>query len=451
MILPLVLPNCKSGQRNVLSWMILALFAIAAAGVYSVLPFVLRTPLFAKFIDLNNFFKISLVVHVDLAVLIWFLASLSALLSLVTKNSFYQIANFGFWVAAFATLLITISPFVPGEAVLNNYIPILHNICFIVGIALFLSAILLQAILTICSYSQIKNNLIKLTIYFSALIFIFASIAIIIAAIQLKQLVAKRFIDLIEYYELLFWGAGHMLQFDYVQLLLISWMLVIEHLKIPLKNVRVKIIAMQVLNLSLVALAILGYFFYPLDSSELNIFFTNHMRYAGGILLISYAIWFTYALYKHYYPINKDTDFTAFYCSLLLIVIGGLIGYLIQGINVTIPAHYHGVIIGITVGIMGMFYALIPRFGFRAVNANHACRQLVLYTTGQIIHVVALAVSGGYGALRKNPGQDLSQKAKIFMSIMGIGGMLALAGGVYFVVLVIKMIRSNRQDIIYEQ
>jgi len=142
-------------------------------------------------------------------------------------------------------------------------------------------------------------------------------------------------------------------------------------------------------------------------------------------------------------PINLNLGNISLYCSILLIFSGGVIGYLITGANVTIPAHYHGVILGITAGLMGMFYILLPKLGFRKVSKTQGTWQIILYTTGQLIHVIALAISGGYGVLRKDP-SSITMKAKLFMGAMGVGGSLALIGGILFVILIFKNMREDK-------
>ena len=73
-----------------------------------------------------------------------------------------------------------------------------------------------------------------------------------------------------------------------------------------------------------------------------------------------------------------------------------------------------------------------------------ASLQMLLYTIGQFIHIVALAISGGYGVLRKTPGAPMSTEAKIYMGIMGVGGIIALIGGILFIVLIFKHMKEQK-------
>src|SRR5207247_10821119 len=91
----------------------------------------------------------------------------------------------------------------------------------------------------------------------------------------------------------------------------------------------------------------------------------------------------------------------ALFASITLFGAGGVIGYLIQGINVTIPAHYHGAILGVTVAFMGLTYYLLPKLGYAKPDRRWATLQPWLLCGGQLMHIFGLAWLGGYGVERK--------------------------------------------------
>ena len=133
-------------------------------------------------------------------------------------------------------------------------------------------------------------------------------------------------------------------------------------------------------------------------------------------------------------------------CSVLLFLYGGFLGGMIHGQNVVIPAHYHGSIVGVTLGFMGVAYLLLPRFGYRDVSGwKLAYWQPIIYAAGQFMHVTGLAVSGGYGVLRKTPGaiNEISTGVKVAMGFMGLGGLLAIIGGLMFVLVIFKAVRKT--------
>ena len=151
--------------------------------------------------------------------------------------------------------------------------------------------------------------------------------------------------------------------------------------------------------------------------------------------------------------------------SVLVFFAGGLIGVLISGINLSIPAHYHGSIVGISIAFLGFAYIFcfhdsvtIPAqtlsrklFTFSPspkqsiVGGNSLFSyskwpniQLVIITFGQLLHIAGLALAGGYGILRKNPDGEIALAAKFYMGMLGGGGLIAIIGGLMFVYICVK-------------
>jgi heme/copper-type cytochrome/quinol oxidase subunit 1 len=134
----------------------------------------------------------------------------------------------------------------------------------------------------------------------------------------------------------------------------------------------------------------------------------------------------------------------ALLASLLLFGAGGAIGFLIQGSDVRIPAHYHGSIVGITLALMGLTYALLPRLGYARPLPRSATWQPWLYGGGQLLHIFGLVWSGGHGVQRKVAGaeQVLRTPWEIAgMGLMGLGGLIAVSGGLLFALIVLRTVR----------
>jgi hypothetical protein len=73
--------------------------------------------------------------------------------------------------------------------------------------------------------------------------------------------------------------------------------------------------------------------------------------------------------------------------------------------------------------------------------------QPYVYGGGQLIHVVGLAWSGGYGMQRKMAGADQAfvyLEQKIGMGMMGLGGLVAVIGGLMFVVICLKAMSGRK-------
>jgi heme/copper-type cytochrome/quinol oxidase subunit 1 len=122
--------------------------------------------------------------------------------------------------------------------------------------------------------------------------------------------------------------------------------------------------------------------------------------------------------------------------SILLFGAGGIIGFMISGSTVTVPAHYHGSIVGITIAFMGITYHLLPQLGFHKLNGRAARWQPGIYGCGQLMHIVGLAWSGGYNVARKSTEVERGIEQTMGLGLMGFGGLVSIIGGVMFLVLV---------------
>jgi heme/copper-type cytochrome/quinol oxidase subunit 1 len=134
--------------------------------------------------------------------------------------------------------------------------------------------------------------------------------------------------------------------------------------------------------------------------------------------------------------------------SLVLFSVGGVIGFLIYGSNVKIPAHYHGCIVGVTLALMGVVYLLLPRMGFGTPARRLATVQPYLYGFGQLLHIAGLLWSGGYGVQRKVAGSEQvlrTTQEVIGMGVMGLGGLIAVVGGLLFVVVVLQAVLARKR------
>ena len=111
----------------------------------------------------------------------------------------------------------------------------------------------------------------------------------------------------------------------------------------------------------------------------------------------------------------------------------------------TIPAHYHGSTISVTIALMGFAYTYLPNLTKNPLPLKLIKWQPIIYGGGQLLHITGLAVSGGYGVLRKTPGlEDGFSKAKMAMGVMGAGGLLALVGGLMFVYIMWVCLRRQK-------
>jgi heme/copper-type cytochrome/quinol oxidase subunit 1 len=137
---------------------------------------------------------------------------------------------------------------------------------------------------------------------------------------------------------------------------------------------------------------------------------------------------------------------SALVASLLLFGVGGALGFMISGLDIVIPAHYHGSTVGVTIAFMGFCYYLLPRLGFGPIPHRMAWWQPYLYGGGQLLHIIGLAWTGGYGVQRKTAGlaQGVDRLGEIAgMGLMGLGGLISVIGGLLFLVVCYRSIRNR--------
>ena len=405
----------NSTQTNqTLVWTKLGVAALGLSGLYSIILVFLRTPGITNLIVNKEFFKTALVVHVDLSVLVWLLAG-SVIIWL--KNIHFFIPRIIYKIAFAGIILIALSPLMYGDPVMNNYIPMLDNISFVVGLSIFMTVIF---IISIMAVSNVPRTHDEYAAFIGGCIFLIASVCFILSYDKLNIEIIYP-MDLHGFYEMLFWSGGHALQFFYMHSMYVVWLMLLGPRKFP----RLQILVMWINVLAVTPLLPI-HLIYNIDSAEFISFCTDHMRYAGGI---SAACMMGVVIAEIFYAEQESKWLFGINFSLLLFAAGGVIGILISEINVTIPAHYHGSIVGISIAIMMMVYYIID------IDLKWPRIQVATYAIGQMMHIGGLAWSGGYGVLRKNPDMVLSMNAKISMGIMGFGGLVAIIGGLMFVVI----------------
>jgi cytochrome c oxidase subunit 1 len=254
------------------------------------------------------------------------------------------------------------------------------------------------------------------------------------------------------YYEILFWGGGHVLQFTWTLLMLVAWLWLASACGARIVLSARLTLLMFALALVSVFVAPYAYLAYDIASVEHRNLHTWAMRLGGGIAIAPIALAVCFGLYSAARAAKISETArplrAALISSIFLFAAGGIIGALINGNNVKIPAHYHGCIVGVTLAFMGLVFHLLPQLGYGVVRGKLATAQPYIYGSGQLMHIIGLVWSGGYGVQRKVAGADqvLRSTSEIAgMGLMGLGGLVAIIGGLIFVVIIIKALRQTNR------
>jgi cytochrome c oxidase subunit 1 len=416
-------------------WLVLAISALAAAGLFSLPPVILRGPFFADKLPVELIFATALVVHVDLSVIVWFLSISGFFWSLLADEKNYLLYKTSLILAALGTLLLILSPFIGDPAPLkNNYIPMLQNFTFVMGLSFFACGVLFQVCLTLTEYKKALYSPLNFGIYAAAAI---TAIAAVCFVLEYNTTALPTDSDFLPYYEALFWGGGHILQFTFTTVMLLAWLWVstICGVKLPLPNKAV--IALLALNVLIILPSPL---FYLTDNSRY--FFSEQMKNFAGIspLIIGGSILCGFFFSKKNESSTPHLIKASLILSILLFGYGGVLGHMISGVNVTIPAHYHGSIVAVTLAFMAVSYYLLPQFGYGQIKGKLATSQPYIYGVGQMMHITGLAWMGGYGALRKAAASSQNIDTVAGKALFFSGGAFAITGGLIFVIVAVRAI-----------
>ena len=98
-------------NRSVSRWLILALLSLVAAGLFSVLLVLARTPVIQAWIPFVDFFHVALVVHVNLSVLVWLLAITAAMWSVGSSGEHRHWDALSYWLSVTGTVVKVVEAF----------------------------------------------------------------------------------------------------------------------------------------------------------------------------------------------------------------------------------------------------------------------------------------------------------------------------------------------------
>jgi len=437
-------------RRLALGWLALGLASLIGAGIFSVLLVLARTPYLQHWFPVADFFRVALVVHVDLSVLVWFFALGGVLWSLSGSERLLGLGWVALIVAAVGAGLMSAAPFVhPGTPIMSNYIPVLDEPVFLGGLVVFGAGVLLLTLRSLVAVQPVgvrPDGAASLRFGLNAAA---VSTAVALLGFGLSHAQVPPEVNARGYYDVLFWGGGHVIQFTFTLLMLVSWLWLASACgaRIPLTP-RIALLMFAIALVSVFLIPVI-YLAYDVVSVEHRRLMTWLMEFGGGLAIVPVALAVVIGIARAGEAPRETRPLrAALLSSLVLFGAGGMIGFLIEGSNVKIPAHYHGCIVGVTLVLMGLVYLLLPRLGLGAPPVKLATLQPYLYGAGQLLHIVGLMWSGGYGVQRKVAGSEqiLRGTGEILgMGLMGAGGLIAVAGGLLFVVVVLQAIWNARR------
>ena len=432
----------RAGMKIEAAWLVLSVFSLVFAGIFALLVALARTPVIEEMLPLGrDYIYVALVGHVVLAVVIWFLAfegflwvhSSSTLMKkrvLSPSLGWVSISASGAGMA----LVVISAVFGLGPSELANYVPVLHTPVFFSGLILFATGILLNLVNTFGTlFSGERTALPAVTVGMAAS---GAGVAVAFACFGLswwfQYSTGKMFLD----FERLFWGGGHMLQFSNTMAMTAVW-LYLARMVFHEEAFRPSLSkALYCLFLLFIIPSPVIYFIHDTSTLSHMESFTWLMRWGLGTPAAVFTLLLAWKIFTAQKPWG-DPGFSSLVLSVAVFSLGGLIGVSIEGANTIIPAHYHCAIGAVTIAFMGLFYKILPTFGRPLWSERLARIQPYLYSLGIVLFAAGLFIAGSHGVARKAYAgeQELGTAARfIGMSIMGMGGFVAITGGIVFVI-----------------
>src|SRR3990172_3247568 len=190
-------------------WLWLGIASLVGAGLFAILLVLARTPYIQDVFPWVDFFHTALVVHVDLSVLLWFLAFAGVLWSLNSSSRFLGVGWLALVLAAGGAAIIVLSPFVAaGKPLMSNYVPVIQSTFFFTGLIVFavgMTLLVLRSLIAVPSFDLWNGGEGSIRIGFIA-----ASISMLfaLAAFAWSYIMVPTDSDIKVYFDLLFWGGG---------------------------------------------------------------------------------------------------------------------------------------------------------------------------------------------------------------------------------------------------
>jgi hypothetical protein len=427
-----------AGVRRLLTaWLGLATSSLVVAGLFAALVAFARTPAVQLLGSAARLFHLALIAHVTFALTIWFVAFAGLLWVTAAWRYGYPlhatVAWAGWALAAAGATLAAVPAFTAsGTPYLNDYVPVIHHRLFWTGLLATLSGVGVLAAGYLEAWARGRRRADPLPATALALAALALLLALATLALTWMRLDPHRPWAL--QLRALFWGSGHLFQFVHTAGMLAAWGLAATFLG---RGPAVPAAARGALW-ACVPFLVGGagaYLIWPPETLLTNrvITWTTFIGLGGPTLPLAVLAATSWARTPRPRPWG-DPLFSGPLLSLVLFAVGGLMGFLGVRQDTRIPAHYHGMVGAVTLAYMALTPRVLALTGRTPWRPWLTRWQPYLYGLGLLGLMVGLHWAGGRGAPRKTLGFSWADaEALAAMNLMGLGSVLALAGGLAFV------------------
>lgn len=348
-----------NNNTNTIQWFKNSIISLAISGLYFLVYIIFRTCLFCYVSHNQLFIHSVIIIYINLSILVWFLSITAMMWSLNKFTTGFE--NVYSRLVFCGILLIACSPICSDSvAVMNNHIPMLENIFFILGLSLFASGILCFAIQTVVvSFIQCSRGyggkIIAIMNFTSSCMFLCIWICFMFSYVRLNNLAEILLLDLDFYYEMLYWSGGYVLQFIYTQLFMLSLLVIVEVYtggEIKYSSLYEVLLAF---NFFLSFTVFVGHARFDLANIDFKLFYSVYIMYITYLVPTIFIITLYFEVVTAIGNKNKLNTFVLmlFYISSFLFIFGRVIA------SVMIVEHNRfifGTSIGMHLASMGLVY-----------------------------------------------------------------------------------------------
>ena len=435
------------GTRRLLAgWLALAIGSLVLAGIFAMLVAFTRTPA-VQLLRSPNAFHLSLVAHVTFGFTVWFVTFAGALWIYAAWRANYSLNSHLSWAGLALATTGSIAMAVPaftlqGRPYLNDYVPVIDHPLFWVGLAATGAGVTLQALAYLAARWVARRGSLadggpaprerpeSLGMAIAAVAMLLTLTTVLVTAARLEPAVPFGY-----RLRVLFWGGGHLLQYLHVAAMASVWF-VCSALAVggraPAPRAQRLLLSAMVPFMIAVAGAYLVW-----RPEELLVTHLVTILTFGGLGAISVPVAMNAAAGMGKAGVRPwgNPLFSSTMLSFALFAIGGVMGLIGFHQDTRVPAHYHGMVGAVTLAYMGIAPVLLKLTGRQQWSERLARWQPSLYALGLLGLMVGMHWAGGHGAPRKTFGFTWANaQALVALNLMGIGSLLAIAGGIAFIV-----------------
>ena len=426
------------------AWFRFAIGSLVLAGLLSLVLVVGRLPFLGWLFTDPLFFKRALVVHVDLAIVVWFQAGTLAFLGLALGPRLPRgLTAVALALAAAGIIGLLIGALMPGaQPVLSNYVPVIDHPIFFGGLISWFAGAGLFFILALTTPAPAGSKILTASTVIALRGSAAANVLALITFLGAWQTTPAAAPAI--YYELIFWGGGHVLQAANVAAMLGLWL----HL---LHRWSGQIILSPTAMTALIAALVLPQLILPVlafSGTTASSYFsmaTHLMRWTIFPVVLVVLCVVTTQVWRQRAALNwRDYRFIGLAGSATLTVLGFILGSFIRQSSTLVPGHYHCAIGAVTLALMAAAYDFctdVVPVRTTSTSPRYAGLQLLLFGGGQAVFGLGFALAGAYGLGRKQYGIEQHVRSLgeyLGLSIMGLGGLVAVAGGIFFLAVMLR-------------